>query len=91
MEEFDNVDYGVSLVEEILTAASNLEMDSGCVIDYVGLSYDAYLRIKREVEDSLDRPIINSDIVDSLTMSYVIVSGLIGIDYKFLKEVGFVQ
>ncbi len=83
-------EYNISLIEEIITALSNVEFEQNCMIDYVGLSFDAYTKIKREVEDSLDRPVTVTDVNSALTISHFIISGLPGIDYKFLKEVSFV-
>lgn len=77
------------LVEEILLAAAQIEIESGHVIDYIGLSYDAYLKIKNDLEESLDRPVTAAEIQKSLTMKHVILPGLGMLDYKFLREVRF--
>lgn len=82
-------DFKLQLVDEIVSACANIEVENNCSIDYVGLSYDAYLQIKNEIEDGFDRPITASDINKSLSIAYVILPGLYGIDYKFLKEVRF--
>lgn len=84
-------EFNITLIEEIISAAANLELDANCSVEYVGLSFDAFIEIKKELENSLDRTITSSDINRSLTIDHFIVPGLVGINYKFFKEISFEQ
>lgn len=79
-------DFSIPLAEEIISAAANIEMDHNSRVDYVGLSYDALLILKKDLEDVLDRNVSQSDINNSLTIETFIIPGLVGVDYKFFKE-----
>ena len=81
------MEMGTSLVEEIILQSSYIEAGSVDEIEYVGLSYDAFLMIKQEVEQDLDKAPTGKDIDDALTIKHFIMPGLRGIQYKFLKEV----
>lgn len=80
----------IPIIEEILTASVNIEMETGFTADYVGLSYDAFLQIKKELEASLDRAVNASDINTALSIDHLIVPGMIGIDYKFFNVLSIV-
>ena len=80
----------IPIIEEILTASVNIEMETGFTADYVGLSYDAFLQIKKELEASLDRSVNASDINTALSIDHLIVPGMIGIDYKFFNVLSIV-
>jgi hypothetical protein len=83
-------DLNIPIIEEIITASANIEMETGFTADYVGLSYDAFIQIKKELEASLDKSITASDINNALSIDHIIVPGMLGIDYKFLNVLSIV-
>ena len=76
-----------SLIDEIIGQSAYIEAGSVDVIEYVGLSYDAFLSVKKEVEEDLDKVPKGWDIDEALTIKHFIIPGLTGIQYKFFKEI----
>ncbi len=76
-----------SLIDEIIMQSSYIEAGSVDEIEYVGLSYDAFLKVKKEVEEEIDATPSERDIDDALTLKHYILPGLRGIQYKFFKEI----
>ena len=76
-----------SLIEEIILQSSYIESGSVDQIEYVGLSYDAFISVTSEVEEEIDATPSERDINNALTLKYFILPGLRGIQYKFFKEI----
>ncbi|MCA9748982.1 MAG: hypothetical protein KC414_07740 [Romboutsia sp.] len=67
--------------------SSYIESESVDEIEYVGLSYDAFISVKKEVEEEIDATPSERDINNALTLRYFILPNLRGVQYKFFKEV----
>jgi hypothetical protein len=76
-----------SLVEEIIGQSAYIEAGSVDEIEYVGLSYDAFIQVKKEVEDELDMVPKGHDIDNALTLRHFILPNLRGVSYEFFKRV----
>ncbi len=75
------------LVDEIIQNSSYIESKSVDYIEYVALSSDAYLKIVQEIRDETgEQKVTQEDIDDALTIKTIVLPRLIGIDYKFFKE-----
>ncbi len=86
------------LIDEIVNTSSYLSIGLDDPIEFVGLSNDALDQITKEVIEEIksknqhkedDFKISMSDIEDALTLKVLVMPGLFGIDYRFLKEVKF--
>lgn len=74
------------LVDEVVLTSSYIDAGNVDSVEFVGLSYAAYSRIKEELrEEGLD---VDKDgaIDDALTIKHFIIPSLIGISYKFFIE-----
>ena len=76
-----------SLVEEIIGQSAYIEAGSVDQIEYVGLSYDAFLQVKKEEEEELDKVPKGYDIDNALTLKHFILPELRGINYQFFKRI----
>ena len=77
------------LVDEIVNNSAYLDFGLE-QIEYVALSYDSLELIKNEVAKEIKKDFPTpEDIDNALAMKHVIYPSLIGIDYKFFKEIKF--
>ena len=80
----------IRLIDEILTNSSYLDIANIEPIEYVGISPDALNQITKEIGEELDKPRVSSnDIESALTLKYLLIPNLHGVDYRFFKEVPF--
>lgn len=78
---------GIKLIDEIILQSSYIDSGNVEPIEYVALSYDAFLSIKEELEEELDETVKAHHIDDALTIKHFIIPGLRGVQYKFFREV----
>ena len=80
----------IRLVDEIITNSSYLDSANVELVEYVGISPDALTQISKEVGNELDKQrVSNDDIESALTLKYLLMPNLRGIDYKFFREIPF--
>lgn len=74
------------LVDEIVLTSSYIDAGNVEPVEFVGLSYAAYSRIKEELKEEGFDVSEDSAIDDALTIKHFIIPSLIGISYKFFIE-----
>lgn len=80
----------IRLVDEIVANSSYLDQANIDPIEYVGISPSALHKITAEISEELDKQKVSTDDIEaSLTLKYLLMPNLRGIDYKFFKEVPF--
>jgi len=80
----------IRLIDEIVTNSSYLDSTNVEPVEYVGISSDALSQITKEIGQELDKQRVNNDDIESsLTLKYLLMPNLRGIDYKFFREIPF--
>lgn len=78
------------LVDEIVSNSAYLDFGLESQIEYVAVSYDALNVIKKELAEELNKDLVSVDDIDkSLAMRHVIMPSMIGVDYRFFREIKF--